>query len=464
MGRPISTITVGGLALFVSTAPSVALDLGLYVDRAPTAKEIEANYTGAKHEPKVGCYLGAFIDLDSTLKQTFHDQTAKIRKMPEEFEKIVGKSHATYFFYMGYGRPVAIDWITYLGMSGKIVHIALEPNGGLNEVNDDWYLARLADDLKKTDAKIFLRFASEMNGPWVKYSGNPKLYKEKFRMVAKVMKKRAPNVAMVWCPYTTPRNPIASYYPGDDVVDWVGVNLYSVTYFNQDRRQPAAHIHPIEMLEPIYRTYSKRKPIMIGEFGATHYSAVEKRFQVPFAQRAISSLYLALPRIFPRVKCINYFNGNNLELAHRMNNNYSVTQNPNVLQTYREIIDTPYFLSGEPTRVARLSGIGRVSLEPVDGTPKPTEEIHPEQPMPITDGQTVSGVLKLSAWMKHHTGGLTIKFRLGEELIHTATTKAGWITSFDTAQFPNGLHQLVVEAWSGSRKRDVTKVKIRISN
>ena len=36
-----------------------------------------------------------------------------------------------------------------------------------------------------------------------------------------------------------PQSNIASFYPGDDAVDWVGVNIYSVTYFNQDKKQPA---------------------------------------------------------------------------------------------------------------------------------------------------------------------------------------------------------------------------------
>lgn len=461
----LKALLVGGALLGTAFAGANSLGLGVYLDRTPTNQEINANYTGAKHEPKVGCYLGAFIDLDSTLKQTFTDQTQKVRKMPEEFEAIVKKPHASYFFYMGWGRPIAVDWITYLGMTGKIVHIALEPNNGLSEVKDDWYLKHLADDLKKTEAKIFLRFASEMNGPWVKYSGNPKLYREKFRLVSQIMKKRAPNVAMVWCPYTTPRGPIDSYYPGDEYVDWVGVNMYSVTYFNQDRSQPAAHIHPIEMLEPIYNKYSKRKPIMIGEFGATHYSSLEKKSQVAFAQRAITSLYSALPRVFPRVKSIYYFNGNNLELAHRLNNNYAVTQNASVLQTYREAIASPYFLSSNTGRIAKLEGIGNFSMEPVDGSSLPEfENVLPNRPMAVNTGDVLQGVASLSVWMKHHTGGLKVKVTLGDQVVHTATTKSGWSFTIDTKKFGNGSHLLVVEVFSGSKKLDVQKLRVKILN
>src|SRR5690606_9868459 len=125
---------------------------------------------------------------------------------------------------------------------GRYVHIAFEPNDGLDKVKDDEYLREFADDLAATKAPIFLRYASEMNGDWVKYHGDPELYREKFRLVSKVMKERAPNVAMVWCPFSTPVGSIPDYYPGDEWVDWVGVNIYSVTYLNQNLDLPAAHI------------------------------------------------------------------------------------------------------------------------------------------------------------------------------------------------------------------------------
>lgn len=452
------------LVLTVAAACHASLELGLYLERSPKPSEIEATYTGAKFEPRVGCYLGAFIDLDSTISQTFLDQTGKVRRLPYEFEQLTGRPHASYFFYLGYGRPLPIDWVTMLGMEGRIVHIALEPNAGLEYVKDDKFLHKLADDIRVTGARVFLRFASEMNGPWTKYHGDAKLYKEKFRLVARVMRERAPNVAMVWCPYTTPVRPMASYYPGDDAVDWVGVNMYSVTYHNQDRKLPASQIHPADMLDAVYDRYAKRKPIMIGEYAATHYSSLERRSQTSFAQRAVSGLYLALPRRYPRVKCINYFNGNNLELEHRKNNNYAVTQNPNVLQTYREVIASPYFLGPDPTRLATIEGVGRFSMEPVDASRSNPNENVPARPMPLRDGAEVAGVIKLSAWARHHTGGLVLRFRLDGKVFHTATTKAGWQTTLDTSLHPNGTHKLTVEAYDGNRVRDRQSATVKFDN
>ena len=66
-------------------------------------------------------------------------------------------------------------------------------------------LKLVADDMARSHAKIFLRFASEMNGDWTNYHNNPAEYRRKFRLVHQVMRRRAPNVATVWCPYTFPR-------------------------------------------------------------------------------------------------------------------------------------------------------------------------------------------------------------------------------------------------------------------
>ncbi|MDK3156266.1 glycosyl hydrolase [Kamptonema cortianum] len=343
MLRRIAVIALS-LAVAVCHAEQISSrGFGLYVDRVPTVDEAARNFTGAKFEPQVGCYAGAYIDLDSTITETFTDRTNRVRRLPSQFESKVGKPHATYFYYMGYRSRLAYDWIEKLGHEGKIVHIALEPNLGLEWVKDDDYLEEMATMFAKSGAPIFLRFASEMNGPWVKYHGNPKLYIEKFRLIATKMREKAPNVAMVWCPYATPVSPIRDYYPGDEYVDWVGVNLYSVTYFNQNINQPAKHVHPISMLEYVYDLYSAKKPIMVGEYGATHFSALEGKPTVDFATRALMGMYEALPRAYPRVKCINYFSGNNLVLDHRKNNNYALTQHPRMLDTYRNIISAPYF-------------------------------------------------------------------------------------------------------------------------
>lgn len=438
-----------GGAAFAGAPPGPGLQLGLYIDRQPTEREIQANYFGAKLEPRVGCYIGAYIDLDSRLKKTYIDDTDKVHKLPEEFEALTGKSHASYFFYLGYGKDIPLDWVTILGKKGKIVHIALEPNDGLDPVKDDAYLRRLADDIKRSKAPVFLRFGSEMNGAWTEYGKDAKAFREKFRLVSRVMHERAPNVAMVWCPFTMPQANIASFYPGDEAVDWVGVNIYSVTYFNQDKRQPAMFIHPTEMLDYVYSSFGTRKPFMIGEYGATHYSMAEDRPQVQFAQRVIRGLYQALPRKYPRVKCINYFDSNAIELAHRKNNNYAVTQDPDVLKTYREVVSSPYFLGSAEVPSNKFS--------PVDGGPPLAI---PEKPMTLRDGEAVGGVVKLSAYARDKWGTVKLKFLVDGKPVQSD----GWEVDVETRALANGPHTFTVEAYQDGKRVEQVTTKVNVEN
>lgn len=344
----------------------------------------------AMFEPEVGCLIGAYIDKDPTMK-SHRVVDGRSHADPLEFDNITGKRHAMYFFYLGYGRPLPKNWVAELKVRGKIVHIALEPNQGLDAVKDDEYLNQLAKDMAASGATIFLRYASEMNGAWVEYGGNPRKFIEKWRIVYNVVKKHAPNVVLVWCPYTTPSDNIDAYYPGDAYVDWVGVNMYNVTYFNQNPRTPARHVRPTDMLDQVYNTYSRRKPIMICEYGVTNFSALENRSVADYAVQSITELYNALKTRYPRVKCINYFNANALTIAHRRNNDYTVTSNPRVLQAYRRAISDPYFLSS-------ISG-------PDDLTP----------PAPLGSGMTLT--LQSSLRLKDLPGAVRFELYVDEKRV-----------------------------------------------
>lgn len=456
---PAALVMLTGLAL-AGVASGSADGFSIYVDRFPTDQEAAANFTGAKLEPRYGCYAGAFIDLDDTIRDTYTDQTGKVRRIPDLFERLTGKPHATYFYYMGYGRPLAGDWIQKLGGEGKIVHIALEPNGGLELVKDDAYLASLAKGLANTGIPVFIRFASEMNGRWVKYNGNPKLYREKFQLVARKMHELAPNVAMVWCPYATPIDNIAAYYPGDGAVDWVGVNIYSVTYYDQKMGQPGYHDHPVDKLDYIYDRYAKTKPIMVGEFGATHFSAVENSPTVAFAVRTIKGMYESLPRRYPRVKCINYFNTNNLDLEHRKNNNYAVTQNREVLELYRRLVGQDYFLS----EVADRSGYLAHSMVaiPVSGDKAPP--LYPKSPMPVAKGQVLTGTIRLSGWVADGTGKAKMHFIVDGKKMYIASVTDDWGFDLDTTKLTNGNHKLELKAEISGRLIGQASVDVTVRN
>ena len=405
------------------------------------------------YEPEAGCYVGAYIDLDKNVEGDV-----------QAFDALVGKRHATFFRYVGYGQPFPFRWVQESRAAGIMPHIAWEPNHGLSAVRDDEYLRGWAEAARRAGGPIFLRYASEMNGTWQEYSGNPAEYIEKWRLVHGVMKSVAPDVIMVWCPFATPQSNIASYYPGDEYVDWVGVNIYSVLHQDGDISKPPSQ-DPVELLGYVYDLYAERKPIAICEYGATHYCKAERREVTDFAIEQMSRLYAALIGQFPRVRMINWFSVDAVgdKLA---DNNYSVTSNPEVLATYRSLVSSPHFLShvvdgtALALKPAEMSGM-IISPVPVRPAPVPTPPPTTSCPLAAADigpldlediwvavigaaPEAVSGIVEISVEAPAEMEVTTVTIKI-DGRFRCITNVTPYRYRWDTADLKPGEHIIEVE-------------------
>ncbi len=350
--------------------------LSLYLSDVPS----KSSRAMERLEPESGCYIGAFIDRDANLKQFM--EGSQTHGDVDQFNTMMKKRHSSFFMYRSYGQPFPTAWAEYLKERDAIVHIAWEPKS-LEQVRDDAYLRQFVDELVALDHPVMLRFASEMNGEWTPYHGNPEAYKTAFRLIHQATR-RAPKVAVMWCPNTVPREGLEAYYPGDQWVDWVGVNFYSVPFMDNDRSRPGERVHPTDQLQAVYDLYAARKPIAIGEWAASRESKAKPGPMTPFAKGKISQLYATLPTRYPRVKMVNWYDSNNLVQASpsRQLNNYQVTAPADLRNHYARAVASDYYLAaGKPTaglayreiqgrtEVAQASWF-RISLQPYEPNPK----------------------------------------------------------------------------------------------
>ncbi|WP_368297506.1 glycoside hydrolase family 26 protein [Cytobacillus firmus] len=296
----------------------------------------KGNVPAEKYEPRSGIYLGGYVLQDEY-----------INKSMNTFNKVTGKTHASYFRYVGYGKPFPKEWAEEVIAAGGFPQVAWEPNNGLEEVKDDEYLRQFAKDAGELKVPILLRYASEMNGTWTFYSGHSEKYIEKWKLVHDVMEKEAPNVMMLWNVFTMPESTIAEFYPGDEYVDYVGVNIYNVFYHNDKIEEKSDFEDPLRLLDYVYNTYSHKKPIVIGEYGGTNYTVTDGKHHDEFAIQKITRMYKYLPELYPRVKFIYYFDVNNLVNAPegRKINNYAITEKKSILNAYSDNIKTDRYLS-----------------------------------------------------------------------------------------------------------------------
>ena len=301
-------------------------------------------------EPSQGCMVGAFVDRDDSLeKRMFGPQ---VHGDIPQFNSLTGKRHASFFTYLSLQREFPRPWVDYVREQGAIPHLAWEPSD-LAEVTPQ-LVESFVDAMVDYDGPVIVRFASEMNGEWTRYHRDPARYRQVFRDVYKAMR-RAPQAALLWCPNAMPADKIEQYYPGDDGCDWVGVNFYSVLYLDNDPKRPGDWIHPIDLLNSVYPKYSKRKPIAIGEYAASHQSVLNPTTKIDFARIKMAQLYESLPLLFQDVKLVSWYDCDNITKARseRQLNNFRLTDQQEIVEDYQRWVNTGWYLGAGQSSASR---------------------------------------------------------------------------------------------------------------
>ena len=139
-------------------------------------------------------------------------------------------------------------------------------NGVLdNQVKD------LVNYLISTQAtKVFLRVGYEFDNPSFGYD-NPALYQQAYRYLYQACHEHrhcASKTLFVWHSWAAPRSfSLESFYPGDNVVDWIGVSVFQQVYSHQNLQKDdfTGGSSLNEMKEVLDFAVTHGKPIMIAE-------------------------------------------------------------------------------------------------------------------------------------------------------------------------------------------------------
>ncbi|MBU2987676.1 hypothetical protein KO528_20085 [Saccharophagus degradans] len=172
----------------------------------------------------------------------------------------------------------------------------------------DSSLTKLTDYFKSiAPRKVFLRIGYEFDGAWNCYK--PESYKAAYRYIAQnISAAGVTNVATVWQSATWPDATVAgdnaslydhtmpgfldSWYPGDDVVDWVGVSVFYRDLSQWNYTPPDTPARAQETLLTFARNHTK--PVMIAEaapqgyrVGALTHSVIQQNAQTPVTAERI---------------------------------------------------------------------------------------------------------------------------------------------------------------------------------
>jgi Glycosyl hydrolase family 26 len=142
----------------------------------------------------------------------------------------------------------------------------------------DHYIDTLAIALRTVNRPFFLRIGFEFNGWWNPY--HPYIYPLAFRkLVTELRQRGVPEFATVWCYEPDAPADFADstaqgwkWYPGDDVVDWCGLDPFLMEHFNPALPDTSrGQLTPKGRSESFLRfAQSRRKPVYLDELSASH--------------------------------------------------------------------------------------------------------------------------------------------------------------------------------------------------
>ncbi|MEM9996370.1 MAG: T9SS type A sorting domain-containing protein [Bacteroidota bacterium] len=117
----------------------------------------------------------------------------------------------------------------------------------------DEQIDHLVAGLRNLTRPAYLRIGYEFNGlAWNGYL--PESYKEAFRRITDAVRAADIEVATVWCAALDGVDNYFDYNPGDEYIDWYGIDLFSSTHFTDARAVAFAD-----------SADARQKPLMIGE-------------------------------------------------------------------------------------------------------------------------------------------------------------------------------------------------------
>lgn len=292
-----------------------------------------------------------------------------------QFFERVGKGVAIRIYYPSWGDGFNAGLYEANAMMGQVTMATWEYNvqamgdlagyeGRLLEaivdgVHDD-VLYAWAEGMRDFGRPILLRWGHEMNGDWYPWGGanngggttdgfgdptvpdGPERYVAAYRHIHDIFDEvGADNVLWVWCPNVPFEglgewNAIANYYPGDQYVDWLGIDGYNwgTSAFGaqfDSRWQSFDEIFAQGYAE--LQAINASKPIIIGEFASTEEGGDKAAW--------ILDTYERIQYDYPQIRAVVWFHTNK-------ETNWRIDSSPESMAAFQEAVAGEYWLDTWP--------------------------------------------------------------------------------------------------------------------
>jgi hypothetical protein len=273
-----------------SAALAAASQLPVWLERADAALGPEAARRWA---------LGAFVNPGNE-RLTF----AKAQRSKDELESLIGHPLAIVSTFVAWEEPYPNAGHVLDRHAGRTPLIAWDGRPDLRAVSAgrwDSLLLKRARSCRRFGSRIYLRWAPEFNGEWSPCYGQARDFVKAWRHVVTLFRSAgAANVSWVWCPFAVQGKRRAAeewrrYYPGDDFVDWVGMDGYNWGAARAWSRWQTFG----QIFSPLYGDYAGRKPLMICEVACAETGGDKAAW--------IRNMGAKLSERFSRIRAVTWF-------------------------------------------------------------------------------------------------------------------------------------------------------------
>lgn len=283
----------------------------------------------------------------------------------DEYTKLVGQKPDIVLDYRNPTQPLLTPTeIGNLESRSEVPMVTWEPYKSgwsgdpitLQEVTDgdyDSYFRQAAQLARSLPFEVMIRFAHEMNGDWYPWSGEPSAYVAAWRHTVSIFKEEgATNVKWVWSPNIDNGYPFATYFPGEEWVDYAGLDGYNWgtagvgDYGWHSLREVFGHSYD-EL------TQLSRKPVILAETASGEQGGSK-------AEWIREGFLKTIPDDFPKVVAVVWFNTDKEE-------DWRVNSSESSLKAFREVVASPLY-GGRTAEPAEPPG-PTVQIESLSVTP-----------------------------------------------------------------------------------------------
>lgn len=288
------------------------------------------------------------------------------------YEQAVGKPAAWVYFsnHWFLERAFPAETAAWIRAAGSVPYIRLMLWSSLEQGKDEklFTLQRILNGEFDEDFRawgraaagfgspIIAEFGTEVNGMWYPWNGfwngggetvqygdptlpdGPERFRDAYRKIITLMRTvGARNITWVFhVNYNeSPQalwNRLENYYPGDDVIDWIGVSVYGAQ--KPDNNHWPEFRSVMDSIYPRLAALCATKPIIVSEFGATRDNILGS--QALWAQRALSDL---ASNRWPRIIGFAWFNQSWQNDNNPQNDtSMRVQDNPSLAVVFQELV------------------------------------------------------------------------------------------------------------------------------